>query len=151
MTLMNEGILPVFSVRCGLAPGYMSVSGEPGTLEYPAMIVVGPNVKLVPSSADYAFQLRRPDCYAAVVSPGDGFTFTTEGLIGAPSGAVYDSVDFSINISYIPIFPPLPMQTCSHFHIYKDQTGNMHWFRATNKCSRFPWLHHWFDSPRPRR
>jgi len=95
------------------------------------------------------FQLKRPDTTVGILAPGDGFTFTTEGLISAPPGATYDTVDFAVAVLYVPVFPPIPMQTCSHFIIHKDRQGTPHWFRARNQCDRFPWfwlwLHSWFE------
>jgi hypothetical protein len=118
---------------------------QPGTDRH-AAIMIGPGSELIDQGpADYKFRLRPEDNYIGTVTPGDQFTFTTEGLISAPPRATYDTADFAIAISYIPIFPPVPMQTCSHFRIYKDRQGTPHWFRATNRCDRFPWLHNWFE------
>jgi len=119
---------------------------QPSTIRH-AALMVGPGTEMIvkgPAEADYEFHLRPEDNYIGTVTPGDQFTFTTEGLISAPLGAAYDTVDFAIAISYIPVFPPIPMQTCSHFRIYKDRQGTPHWFRATNQCDRFPWLYNWF-------
>jgi hypothetical protein len=110
-----------------------------------AAIMIGPGSELIDQGpADYKFRLRPEDNYIGTLTPGDQSTFTTEGLISAPPGATYDTVDFAIAISYIPIFPPVPMQTCSHFFIYKDRQGTPHWFKAINRCDRFPWMHDWF-------
>jgi hypothetical protein len=116
------------------------------SMERHAAIMIGPGSELIDQgSPDYKFRLRPEDNHIGTVTPGDQFTFTTEGLISAPPGATYDTADFAIAISYIPIFPPIPMQTCSHFRIYKDRQRTAHWFRATNRCDRFPWLHDWFE------
>jgi hypothetical protein len=148
MTITNDGVLPVFDVNWALAPKIVSVRAGTGTLGtpeskanmlfiYPGSAILGPE--------DYSFHLRRSDSGIGMLAPGDGYTFTTEHLIAAPSGAAYDDVDFAIAVSYIPIFPPIPMQTCSRFRMYQDRQGIPHWFRSPNQCNRFPWLHHWFQ------
>jgi hypothetical protein len=120
------------------------IPDKPGTERHAAILFEPGSVMTVPGAADYEFHLRPSDNRIGTLAPGDGFTFTTEGLVSAPAGTTYDAVDFAIAISYTPIFPMIPMQTCSHFHIYKDRQGNAHWFRSTNQCDRFPWMHNWF-------
>jgi hypothetical protein len=145
MTVTNDGVLPVFKADWALAPKIVKIQGSNKPVEpIHAAVVVYPNSALI-GPEDYAFHLRLSDAYIGMLTPGDSYTFTTEGLMTAPTGAVADEVDFAIAVSYIPVFPPIPMQTCTRFHIYRDRQGTQHWFRAPNKCNRFPWLHHWFD------
>ena len=173
MTITNEGILPVGWVKWAFAPTFIKVgqsakaienhepppqrivnllphagewtySGPTITTGAALMVLPGGEIK-VDGAADYEFQMHPLHNSIGTLNPGDQFTFTTEGFIGASPDATSDSTDFAIAIKYTPWFPPIPMQTCSHFRIYKDRDGNAHWFRDTNQCERFPWMHHWFD------
>lgn len=113
-----------------------------------AAIMIYPGSGLtVPGPADYEFRIRPEDSSIGTLSPGGQFTLTTEGLMSAPPGATFDTADFAIAIKYTPVFPPVPMQTCFHFHVYKDRQGKSHWFRAQNQCDRFAWMHHWSKNP----
>jgi hypothetical protein len=136
ITVTNDGLLPVFWADWALAPRIVQVGvGSSGitpdkhvqlllphyarwtikaSLPSYGMKVFPGSGMTVPEAEDYEFQLKRPDTTVGILAPGDGFTFTTEGLIGAPSGATYDTVDFAVAVSYVPVFPPIPMQTCSH-------------------------------------
>jgi len=175
ITVANDGVLPIFRVKWALAlrdikmapdgksrsvtlwlpdradwvmtTNLMKSVTQPSTTRHAAIMVFPGSEAIVkgPAEAKYEFHLRPADNYIGTVTPGDQFTFTTEGLISAPPGATYDTVDFAIATSYIPLFVPIPMQTCSHFRVYKDRQGAPHWFRTTNQCDRFPWLHNWFE------
>jgi hypothetical protein len=77
----------------------MKAVSEPST-ERHAAIMMGPGSELIdPGPADYKFRLRPAGNYIGNVTPGGQFTFTTEGLISAPPGATYDTIDFAIAIS----------------------------------------------------
>ncbi len=119
---------------------------KPGSQRHAALLMRPGGKIVVDGPADYEFHLRSANNRIGTLSPGDQFTFTTEGLISAPAGTTYDTADFAVSISYVPVFPPIPMQTCSHFHVYKDRQGTAHWFKSPNQCDRFPWLHNWFPS-----
>lgn len=174
LTITNDGILPIYRADWAFAPRLISmtpaighhnltlllphyadwvatdalmasvVPDKPGS-ERRAAILMLPGAKaIVDGTPDYEFHVRPANNRIGTLSPGDQFTFTLEGLITAPVGATYDEADFAIAISYIPIFPPIRMQTCSHFHVYKDRQGTPHWFKSPNQCDRFPWMHNWF-------
>ncbi len=150
MTITNDGLLPVFDVDWELAPRMLKIK----PMEKPIQPITGVMVGIYPNATvigpeDYAFGINFAEtAHAGTLAPGDGYTFTTEKIIAAPPNAVADTVDFAIAITYVPIFPPIPMQTCSNFHIYQDRQGGQHWFRTPDRCNRFPWLHHWFDGAR---
>lgn len=172
ITVTNGGVLPIFGMKWALAPRIIKISNDnshmsiqvlaphnadwivssdvmasvikPSTERHAAFMFFPGSELTVPEPADYEFHLRPVDNSIGTLTPGDQFTFTTEGLMSAPPGSTYDAADFAIAIIYIPVFPMIPMQTCSHFHVYKDRQGNLHWFRAANQCDRFPWVHNWF-------
>jgi hypothetical protein len=48
--------------------------------------------------------------------------------------------DFDIVVHYIPIFPPIRMQKCTHFVLHTDSSGNQRYFRSPGQCPLFPWL-----------
>jgi hypothetical protein len=172
ITVANDGILPVFRTKWSLALRSLRVDSPPSApkttfllphyadwqitselmrtvtradREYHTAIAVAPGGTLIdPGPPNYGFHLSPPDNYIGMLAPGDKSTFTTEGLVGAPIGAQYDSVDFAIALRYVPLFPPIPMQVCSNFLVHRDRTGTQHWFRAPNRCDRFPWMHNWF-------
>ncbi len=171
ITITNDGLLPIYGAKWELALRSLKVMPQEGrqgvTMLLPhcahwkvtaelmnklheggrseGAITTGAGSLLIDQGPpDYRFYLSRADNAVGKLSPGTGFTFTTEGLIGAPPDAKYDTADFAIAIQYIPVFPPIPMQTCSNFKSYRDRQGNQHWFRAGNNCDRFPWLHCWF-------
>lgn len=167
MTVTNDG-LPVFGTKWALALGTLTLTAQPNrkalTVLLPlnadwtvkssvlatavkpsdqphAGINVFPGSRLIGPS-NYGFRLMPEDNYIGFLLPGDKSAFTTEGLIVAPEGSsAYETLDFAISIKYIPLFPPIPMQTCSNFRLYRDRTGAPHWFRAPNQCDRFPWMH----------
>jgi hypothetical protein len=170
ITIANDGLLPVRGVRWAMAPRIIKVGGNisqkpmillaphyadwvfPNSVTKPdtsgiqrhADLMFFPGSQLaVVGPADYEFHIRPTDTYIGWLSPGDRSTFTTEGIISAPPEATYDTVDFAIAITYLPIWPmpPIPMQTCPHFRIYKDRQGTPHWFRDTDQCAKFPWWH----------
>jgi hypothetical protein len=166
ITVTNDGILPVYDANWALAlrslivgpekkvtillphcadwkasPDLMEKVLEPSSERHAAVMAHPGSVVLDTGPPDYRFHLSRADNAIGNLSPGSGFTFTTEGLISGEPGSHYDNVDFAIAIRYIPVFPPIPMQTCSNFHSYRDRQGNLHWFKTGNHCDRFPWLH----------
>lgn len=149
MTVTNDGLLPVFNVKWGLAPRRLSVRNQTAPVapapKNDAFVFMHPNTTSF-GPDDFAFELRGAETMSiGTLTPGDGSTITTEHFVAAPPGSLYgDDVDFAIAIHYIPVFPPIPMETCSHFHLYQDRHGNQHWFRAPDRCNHLPWLHHWF-------
>lgn len=172
ITVTNDGLLPVHGTNWMLALRSLKVHPQPGrpeitmllphcadwkataelmekmhesTERHAAAIMAGPGSLLIDEGPpDYRFRLSRSDNAIGSLSPGTGYTLTTEGLISAEPGSTYDDADFAIAIQYTPVFPPIPMQTCSNFKSYRDRQGNQHWFRTGNQCDRFPWLHCWF-------
>jgi hypothetical protein len=177
ITSTNDGVLPIFDVKWAFAPRDIKVGvasdnqghgvklilphyadwiitnelmasvTKPGTERHAAMVIEPGSEIIVSGPPDFEFHFRPADNSVGTVVPGDQFSVTTEGLMTAPPGVTYDIADFAIAITYIPVFPPIPMQTCAHFQIYKDRQGTPHWFRATNQCDRFPWMHNWFYKP----
>jgi hypothetical protein len=167
ITVTNDGLLPVYGASWMLALRSLKIHAQPGSeittllphcaewkataelmekihesSEQHAAITAFPGSLLIDEGEpDYRFRLSRADNAIGSLSPGSGFTFTTEGLIGAGPGSAYDNADFAIAIQYTPVFPPIPMQTCSNFKSYRDRQGSQHWFRTGNQCDRFPWVH----------
>ena len=118
---------------------------RPGPERHAAIMMNPGSELIVDDGLDGEFHIMPENNSIGRLSPGDQVTVTTEGIISAQPGVSYGAVDFAIAITYIPVFPPIPMQTCSHFYIHKDRQGTPRWFRAPNKCDRFPWMHNWFD------
>ena len=125
LTITNDGILPVFRVRCGLTLG---------TIHLKSGITFASDTKLAATIAPV-------DCYAGTLSPGDGYTFTTEHTFVIPTPEAADA-DFAVIVSYIPILPPVRMDKCVHFVMHRDSAGRAHWFRSPRTCALFPWLNH---------
>jgi hypothetical protein len=124
MTLNNEGVLPVFRVRCGIAVIKIWTDQDSG--------IIG--------TGDFTSRFEHTSCYAGTLSPGDSFTFTLENVL-ATAGAQITEADFAVVISYVPIFPPLPMDKCVHFVLHQSSSGEKYWFRSPGHCALFPWLH----------
>ena len=93
MTITNDGILPVFSVKCGVPINQMFSNNESGLAD----------LTIIDTS-----------CEIGRLSPGDGYTFSPEHLFNLPANQT-KMADFEISISYIPILPPVRMQKCIHF------------------------------------
>jgi hypothetical protein len=127
ITVTNDGILPVFRVYCGLAIQQLTLPG---------------NLRVTTDADDFAVRFTNKNCDIGSLSPGDAFTFTPDNLLwehwkNAESG------DFAIVISYIPILPPVRMDSCTHFTLYRDTSGQRSWFRSPGHCNKFPWFHWW--------
>jgi hypothetical protein len=123
-TLTNEGILPVFRVRCGLRIRKITFN-EGGAVQ---------------GKEDFSAGIERTDCYAGTLSPGDGYTFELDNVLQIENSHVADA-DFAISVSYVPLLPPVRMEKCVHFTTYRDSSGQIHWFRSPGHCRMFPWLH----------
>lgn len=124
MDVKNDGPLPVFSVQSSLSPTDIKTK-QGGGLQAP----------------HGARLSKKDDCCASTLFPGDSYTFTTETLGILPADIV--TADFTVYVSYIPLFPPLRMNTCAHFRSYRDVAGTLHWFRSPAHC-RPEWLPAWF-------
>jgi hypothetical protein len=130
VVLKNEGWLPVFRVRCGLAVGHVAR-------------IKGPTVDSYGTGADPQFE--PPECNVGTLSPGDAHTIPTNIVFqpDPPTDDVRDA-DFSILVSYVPVLPPIRMDRCVHFTTYVDSAGNRYWFRtplAPGRCPMFRWQH----------
>jgi hypothetical protein len=126
-TISNDGILPVFRLKCGITIGDINRKDN---------ISLGSDRNNDP----FGITLINEACHAGVLSPGDAFTFTTEPIVKANTKSIRDA-DFGIIYTYVPLLPPLPMQHCVHFTTYTDSAGKMHWFRSPGHCDLFRWLH----------
>jgi hypothetical protein len=122
--ITNNGILPVFAIRCGV--GFGLIEPEQGTTFH--------------GRDDFAVQFISTASTWKQLDPGDAFTYSPEAIFGSYHN--YDKVkdaDFAIVISYVPIFPPIRMNTCAHFVSYTDSGGKQQWFRKPAACPRFTW------------
>ncbi len=122
-TISNDGILPVFSVRCGISPRKIMTDADSG----------------IKGLKDFSVVLQHSSCDAGTMTPGDGYTFSLENLIKLNAANAAEA-DFAVVVSYIPILPPIRMQKCVHFLLYTDSAGDKHWFRSPGHCALFPWL-----------
>jgi hypothetical protein len=123
LTITNDGVLPVFGVRCGVGWGKIRTIYNNG--------IEGPT--------DRSAHLMFEPCHSPTLSPGDAYSFTLEKAYDVKMSDVTEA-DFDIVISYIPLLPPIRMDKCTHFVVYKDNTGKQHWFRSPGQCAKFPWL-----------
>jgi hypothetical protein len=124
----NDGLLPVFRVRCGLAIGHIARFR-------------GPTIDSYGKGADP--QIEPPECDVGMLLPGDAHTIATNTVIqpDPPTEDVREA-DFSIIISYVPILPPVRMDRCVHFTMYLDSANNRRWFRTPlvpGRCPMFRW------------
>jgi hypothetical protein len=125
MTVTNDGILPVYRVRCQLAPRSLLSNSGNG--------ITGP--------IDFSFRIQMSNCYIGTLSPGDGYTFTLEQILDLPTAEAQANADFAIAISYVPFFPPIRMDNCTHFVLHTSMNGDKQWFRSPGRCALFPWIH----------
>jgi hypothetical protein len=126
MTVTNDGLLPVYSVYCAL--GF----GELKTIQNGKPI----NVQGLPNRGTHIyFNGNHP----VNLLPGDAYTFALDEAMKADSASVVGA-DFDVVISYVPIFPPLRMERCTHFVLRVDSSGKQHWFRSPGQCAIFRWL-----------
>jgi hypothetical protein len=134
VVLTNDGLLPVFGVRCGLAIGHIAR-------------IKGPTIDSYGEGADP--QIEPPECNVGRLFPGDAHTIATNTVIqpDPPNDDVRDA-DFAIIVSYIPVLPPLRMDRCVHFTMYVDSAQNRHWFRTPLALERCP-MFRWHRSPEP--
>ncbi len=123
MTITNDGILPVFSVQCGVGFGQV-------------MTIYNSGIK---GLKDRSVHLMFTPCSAPKLFPGDAYSFTLEDAFSVQSADVREA-DFDVVISYIPLFPPVRMDRCTHFVLHKDHAGKQHWFRSPGQCALFPWF-----------
>jgi len=123
MTISNDGILPVYNVRCELAPRKLLAQNGNG--------IIGDN--------DFRTRIQRTDCSIGTLAPGDGYTFSLEGTVDLPIAQTVEA-DFAVVISYVPIFPPVRMDRCTHFVLHTSMNGDKQWFRSPGNCALFPWL-----------
>ena len=125
MDVKNDGIFPVYGVRCGL--GIRHLKPEPG---YGAGIF---------GSEDFGFQMiARPDVIGTL-RPGEAYTFSAENVFGGH--AKVQSADFAVVISYVPLLLPVRRAVCVHFVSHADAAGVQHWFRSSSgKCKQPDWF-----------
>lgn len=131
VVLTNDGLVPVFGVRCGLAIGHITR-------------INGARIDSYGEGADP--QIEPPECdVGRSLLPGDAHTIAVNTVIqpDPPSDDVRDA-DFSVIVSYvpIPILRSLRMDRCVHFAMYLDSANNRHWFRtplAPGRCPMFRW------------
>ena len=121
VTITNDGVLPVFGVRC-LLPVNKLTDKSGGGLEF--------------------LSIESPDWHIGTMFPGDSYTFSPEHRFDFASSEV-QAADFGIAISYIPVLPPVRMLKCTHIVVYQSSDGQEHWFQTPASCSSFPWLPGW--------
>jgi hypothetical protein len=130
--IKNDGILPVFGVRCGVA--FKKITNE------------GTGQGFLGSEQGMGTQLMSTADMIGTLSPGDAYSFTTEPLLGMLQFKRVGDADFAIVISYVPILPPIRMNKCVHFKAYTDSGGTQHWFRSSSgHCNKADW----FDYRKP--
>jgi hypothetical protein len=123
MTITNDGILPVFAIRCGAGFGQI-------------MTVYNSGIK---GLKDRSVHLMFAPCNTPRLFPGDAYSFSLEDAFTVKAADVSDA-DFDVVVSYIPLFPPVRMDRCTHFVLHKDHAGKQYWFRSPGQCALFPWL-----------
>jgi hypothetical protein len=125
----NEGSLPVFFVRYSL--DFKKIAPESGSGAF-----------LAPEEGT-GTQLMRTSDMIGTLEPGDAYTFTAESVLGGLTQfkRVGPDTDFTIVISYVPLFPTVRMNACMHFKPFTDVGGAQHWFRSTGgKCPPASWF-----------
>jgi hypothetical protein len=118
-TLTNDGVLPVFGVRC--------------------LVRISQTLDNYGSGLEN-LTLEKPNWYVGTLSPGSSYTFSPERVLGFPYSQVQTS-DFDISVSYIPILPPVRMEKCIHLVAYQASDGQFFGFQTPASCPWFPWLH----------
>jgi hypothetical protein len=112
MNVVNEGILPVFGVEFAISP-------------------LNINDRLLANSMVTLASTK--DCCIPMLSPGDGYTVTTESVLTVDM-ATATTADFLLVLRYRPLLPPIQMKKCSHFHMHRDSANGVHWFRTPSSC-----------------
>jgi len=149
MTVTNDGLLPVFGVHCGMAirkiimgnGANRAVTVPNGINALTTPLTLANGERLI-GAEDFSSRIQADDCYASVLKPGDGLTFSPEELILLLDSQAREG-DFAIYISYRPLFPPVRMNQCVHFVLHESIVGGQkYWFRSPGQCALFPWMNH---------
>jgi hypothetical protein len=114
--ITNDGLLPIFSVKSFLA--LKEITNKVGGGVYGGRL------------------MDLDNCCVSRLSPGDGYTISPERLIQM-SPEDLGNADFTLTVSYIPIFPPVRMNKCVHYKKHLDIGGSLHWFRSPESCHLF--------------
>jgi len=112
MNIVNEGVLPVFAVEFAISP--LNVNNS---------LFANSNVTLASTTG----------CCVPMLSPGDGYTVTTESVLKAET-VNSTNADFLLVLRYRPLLPPIKMKKCLHFSLFRDSAGEAHWFRSPASC-----------------
>jgi hypothetical protein len=123
MTITNDGLLPVFSVYCGVGFGQVTTIYNSG----------------IKGLKNRSVHLMFTGCHAPRLSPGDAYSFALEDAFEIKAADV-SVADFDVVVSYIPLFPPVRIDKCTHFVLRKNPDGKQYWFRSPGQCALFPWL-----------
>jgi hypothetical protein len=116
MDITNDGVLPVFALK--FWPELHELKGANGGGLF---------------SGGFFGVVRMENCCTPILLPGESFTVTTERVFSAEAESTA-SAEFRVVLRYIPILPPIPMRTCVHFHMYRDDSGATHWFKSPASC-----------------